>query len=86
MGSETPSDVELDWIAGTKQIDDCEYLFVDQIREIEELTLEVTITEAKPQAEISVALDEDPLEQLRVGGRPIERDATCRTLPLDIPP
>ena len=47
MGSETQSDVELDWVAGAKQIDDCEYLFVDQIREIEELTLEVTITEAK---------------------------------------
>lgn len=82
MESETRSNVQLDWIAGAKQIDDCEYLLVDEIREIEELTLEVTITEAKPQAEIMVASGEDPLEQLRMGGRPIERDGTCRAFRL----
>ena len=71
-------DSELDWEEGARQINDCEYLFAVGIREIEELTLELIITEAKAQNEILVPRDESPLEQLRVGGRPIEPDGTCR--------
>lgn len=40
------------------------------------------LTEAKPQAEIIVARDESPAEQLRLGGRPIEKDLTCRAFRL----
>ena len=61
-----------------RQINDCEYLFAQSIREIEELALEVIITEAKAQAEILVPRDSSEVEQLRLGGRPIETDSTCR--------
>lgn len=69
---------QLDFSDGSHQINDCDYLFAVSIREIEELTLEVTLTEAKQQAEISAPRDESELAQLLVGGRPIEPDATCR--------
>lgn len=46
--------VEAGWADAARQINDCEYLFAQSIREIEELTLEVIITEAKAQAEIRV--------------------------------
>lgn len=69
---------QLDWPDGSHQINDCEYLFAVSIREIEELTLEVTLTEAKLQAEIQAPRDESEVGQLLVGGRPIEPDATCR--------
>ena len=69
---------QLDWPDGSHQINDCKYLFAIRIREIEELTLEVTLTEAKLQAEITAPRDESEVAQLLVGGRPIEPDATCR--------
>jgi hypothetical protein len=70
--------VELGWDEAARQMNDCEYLLARSIREIEELTLEVFITEAKAQAEILVPRDSTQFEQLRVGSRPIEPDSTCR--------
>jgi hypothetical protein len=82
MCSETSSREELDWEEGAREINECEYLYVDSIRELAELTLELIMTEAKVQAEILVPRDESPVEQLRLGARPIERDATCRSFRL----
>ena len=48
------------------------------IREVEELTLEVIIAEAKAQAEILVPRARTEVEQLLVGSSPIQRtDSTC---------
>jgi len=69
---------DVEWEKGAGEINECEYLFVHSIREIEELTLELTITEAKLQAPILALRDGSAVEQLRVGGRPIETDETCR--------
>jgi hypothetical protein len=74
--------VELKWEDGANQINECEYLFVDGIRELEELALELVVTEAKVQAEVLVPRDESPVEQLRSGAHPIERDGTCRSFRL----
>jgi hypothetical protein len=71
--------IELQWEEGARQINECEYLFIDSVRELEELTLELIVTEAKLQAQILVPRDEGPIEQLRSGGQPIERDLTCRS-------
>jgi hypothetical protein len=72
----------VDWEEGARQINDCEYLYVHSIHEIEELTLEVTVTEAKPQTPILVPRGEGVVDQLLVGGRPIETDGTCRVFRL----
>lgn len=71
-------DSEIDWEEGARQINDCEYLFAVGIREIEELTLELIITEAKAQEEVLVPRDDSLIEQLRAGAHAIEPDATCR--------
>jgi hypothetical protein len=47
---------------------------------VEELTLNLTIVEAKAQAPILEA--EGPLAFLRIGGSPIETDDTCRLFQL----
>jgi hypothetical protein len=78
MGSTGPEGTAVEWEEGTRQINECGYLFVDSIREPEELTLELTVTEAKPQAQILVPRNESAFEELLVGGRPIERDLSCR--------
>ena len=72
----------LEWEEGARQINEREYLYIDSIRELEELTLELIVTEAKLQAQILVPRDESPVEQLRLGARPIERDVTCRSFRL----
>ena len=68
----------VDWAEGARQIEDCEYLFVRQIGETEELTLELTVVEAKAQAPITTPKDDSVLERLKVGGRPIKPDSSCR--------
>jgi len=78
MGSAGPELEAMEWKEGARQINECEYLFLRSIRESEELTLELTVMEAKPQAQILVPRDGSPLEEVRVGGRPIESDMTCR--------
>jgi hypothetical protein len=74
--------VEAGWDDAARQINDCEYLFAQSIREIEELTLEVIITEAKVQAELRVPRDNTEVEQLLAGSHPIETDSTCRVFRL----
>lgn len=63
-------------------MDDCQYLYVDRTREIDELTLEVIISEAKAQAPILEPRDDTEFEKLTVGARPIETDQTCRVFRL----
>ena len=59
------------------QIDRCHSLFVDSIKEIGELTLEVVFTEAKLQPVITTPRSDSPIAPLEVGCRPVERDSTC---------
>lgn len=66
-------------------LNDCKYLFISSIREIEELTLEIFADEAKPQEPISVAPYVGEIGQLHVGARPIETDNTCRSFQLVFP-
>ena len=82
MRSEELAQLEPQWEDGARQINECDYLFIDSIRELEELTLELIVTEAKPQAQIFVARDESPVEQLKFGAKPIESDVTCRSFRL----
>jgi hypothetical protein len=53
-------------------------LFATEVRELEELTLGLTIVEAKLQAPIASADANDPLGFLRIGARPIQEDKSCR--------
>jgi hypothetical protein len=78
MCSEELAQVELEWEDGARQINDCEYLYIDSIRELEELTLGLVVAEAKLQAQILVPRDKRPVEQMRLGAKSIERDVTCR--------
>lgn len=64
---------------GEHKLNDCEYLFVTSVREIEELTLEILVSEAKAQAPILVAKNDSEVERLKVGSRPVHPDSTCRT-------
>lgn len=61
-----------------RQLNECDYLFLIDIREPEYLTLQLTIAEAKAQAPRFDTPPEHPLAALLNGGRPIEPDATCR--------
>jgi len=74
--------VEVPWEEGASLINDCTYLFAADIREIEELTLGLTIVEAKAQAPISTGEATGPFASLKVGGRPIKEDETCRLFQL----
>ena len=82
MCSEELPQVELWWEDGARQINECEYRYIDSIRESEELTLELMVTEAKVQAKVLV-----PETRARsscfdwVPGHS-ERDATCRSFRL----
>ncbi len=67
---------------GRQQLDDCKYLFANSIREIEELTLELIVSEARTQEPILVARNDSFYEQLLVGGRRIETDDSCRSFRL----
>lgn len=69
---------EIPWQEGAHHMDGCAYLFATEIREIEELTLGLTITEARPQASITTVDEQDTLGFLKIGGRPIQEDETCR--------
>jgi hypothetical protein len=77
-----PETMEVPWEEGARLINECTYLFATDLREIEELTLGLTIVEAKAQAPISTPEDTGPLASLRIGSRPIEEDETCRLFQL----
>lgn len=72
------NDTALGWERAAREIDDCEHLFARSIREVEELTLEVILEEAKPQAPILTVRDGSLAGGIVVGGRPIETDLSCR--------
>jgi hypothetical protein len=82
MAVENLAMVELLWTVAAGEINDCENLLVEAIGEREELTLAVVLTEAKPQTPITSFSSEDPLGELRLGGRPIQPDDTCRRFEL----
>ena len=81
MGSGELAAADVEWEEGADQINECEYLFAHSIREIEELTLELTLTEAKAQAQALEPRTESigaPLSQCH----PIQTDETCRSFRL----
>lgn len=63
-------------------MDECTYLLAADIGEIEELTLALTIVEAKVQAAITTTEDGGPPSWLTIEGRPIEQDETCQIFQL----
>ena len=73
---------EVPWEEGARLINECTYLYAKEIREIEELTLGLTIVEAKAQAPVLATEETGPLAFLKIGGRPIEEDETCRLFQL----
>ena len=82
MNSEAVEAVEVPWEEGARLINECTYLFATDVRELEELTLGLTVVEAKAQAPISITESTGPLASLKIGGRPIEEDETCRLFQL----
>jgi hypothetical protein len=51
--SETAEMIEVPWQEGARLLDDCTYLFAVNVRELEELTLGLTLVEAKAQPPIT---------------------------------
>jgi hypothetical protein len=80
--SETVETVEVPWEEGARLINECTYLFATDVREIEALTLGLTIVEAKAQAPISATEATGPFASLMIGCRPVEEDETCRVFQL----
>ncbi|HLH18573.1 MAG TPA: hypothetical protein VKX45_15235 [Bryobacteraceae bacterium] len=78
MSEEKPGTREVKWEEGARQINDCDYLYAVDIRETEELTLQLEIAEARAQDRVLAPRDDTWVEQLRLGARPIETDPTCR--------
>jgi hypothetical protein len=78
MTSKAIETIEVPWQEGARVMDDCAYLFATDVRELEELTLGLTIVEAKLQAPIASTDESDPLGLLKIGARPIQEDQTCR--------
>jgi hypothetical protein len=74
-----PEIMQVPWQEGAQLMDDWSYLFARGIRELEELTLGLTIVEAKAQPPIPATEDPGAPLWLRLGGSPIEEDETCRT-------
>ncbi len=68
----------MNWEDGIRQINDCEYLFLRRVGEIEELTLGLVVAEAKLREPTHVPKDDSLLGKLLAGANPIEEDSTCR--------
>ena len=49
MYSEELPQMELEWEDGARRINECKYLYIDSVRELEELTLELIVTEVRHQ-------------------------------------
>lgn len=73
---------EVDWEEGARQIDDCTYLYAESISEIEELTLGLVVIEAKAQERAYLPVGDGTFEAIKTGGKPIEKDPTCRVFEL----
>jgi hypothetical protein len=80
--SETIEGIEVPWEEGARLMNECTYLLATDVREVEELTLALTIVEAKAQAPIKATEDTGPLAWLKIGGSPIENDETCHLFQL----
>lgn len=78
MTSSRRSSQDQAWKNGAEEINSCDYLFVDWIGESAELTFEVLLREAKPQATITTIQSDDAVGELLLGSRPIETDESCR--------
>jgi len=74
--------VEVPWEEGARLMNECTYLLATDVGEVEDLTLALTIVEAKAQAPITTTDDPAPLSWLRIGSGPIEEDETCRLFQL----
>jgi len=74
--------VEVPWEEGARLMNECTYLLATDVGEVEDLTLALTIVEAKAQAPITTTDDPAPLSWLRIGSSPIEEDETCRLFQL----
>jgi hypothetical protein len=77
--------IEIPWQDGARLINECAYLFATDVRELEELTLGLTLVEAKSQAPITSTEHAEPLARLKLGGKPVEHDETCRVFELVFP-
>ena len=75
--SEAIEMVAVPWEEGARLMNECTYLLATDVGEVEELTLALTIVEAKAQAPIATTEKTGPLSWLKTGGRPIEEDLTC---------
>ena len=63
-------------------MNECTYLLATDVGEVEELTLALTIVEAKAQAPITTTYGTAPLSRLKIGSSPIAEDETCRLFQL----
>jgi hypothetical protein len=70
--------IEAERQEGAKAIDACEYIFLNGVREISELTLELILSEAKALAAAPRTPKNPELAKLFSDARPIETDHTCR--------
>jgi hypothetical protein len=73
---------EVDWQHGSEQINDCKYLYMRAVEEIEELTLKVELHEAKLGDPMDMTRELRPWENLLTESRPIEVNQTCRAFQL----
>ena len=75
---------EVDWQLGIAEIDLCEYLFLADIREVEELSLYLRGEEAKVQAARPriQSVSGSVLDELLDKARPIETDLSCKAFEL----
>jgi hypothetical protein len=74
--------VEVPWEEGARLMNECTYLLATDVGEVEELTLALTIVEAKVQVAITTTEDTSPPSWLTIEGRPIEEDETCHLFQL----
>jgi hypothetical protein len=74
--------VEVPWEEGARLMNECTYLLATDVGEVEDLTLALTIVEAKAQAPITTTDGPAPLSWLKIGSGLIEEDETCRLFQL----
>ena len=73
---------EIDWEHGARQINDCEYLLVEEIRPLNNLALGLVIVEAKAQDRQVKPKNSSDWEKIFADAKPIEPDPSCRLFQL----
>jgi hypothetical protein len=68
--------VDVSWEEGARLMNKCTYLLATDVGELEELTLALTIVEAKVQTAFTITEDTVSPSWLTIEGRPIEEDET----------